>query len=1412
MATIGDITVAFRSDIDGLESGIEKAIELFRELKESADEISGTLEDVEKKRIEIETAVDRQQLDAVQGDIESSAATLAVKAEVDATAVDQVKEEVEKNPATARVEIKIDLLVLEKVLDSLNTLIESLKENILDLGRTALGKLLAPLSTPFKVAGVMAGTYARELRGVAKETEALSNLSSRFDMTYNSLELISESASRAGVSMGLLAKSAQGLLQNVSKVRFGQLDSEPAREAQIAFNRLGITVGELTSLSPEQVFDLVSKKLVGVKDAADRASIAFDLFGKQGSAILPALAGLEEARRDMERFGSATNEIDLSRLQGLDKSFDRLSAASAALSGTMLNGLVPIQTGWNNFLADLKGGFNKLLGPIMTMMASFMVGWQVFFEVVGRGVNIVLRLAGAVAEVVTAMTNAPLLATGWQALGSAIMDVYAMIERLVSIVEKVAGAISSELAPSAKNLKEGIDITAPAESFQAWGQKLLVAGKYLGTVIVTLGVAQAAVAAFGAQSAVTAALVTARNAIMSLSFSGVLAAAIAAFKTITIGATGMAAKYVAAMITMGTTTLAGFIAPFIASVASFVTGSAVIATSATVTGYAVAAAWVVATLGIAALIVGIIALVQNFDKVYDYFANFSENAKDLFTLDGLVDMAKSIGKALWNVFMEIGRGILGWFAGIAQSIADAVMGIETPEIANAAKADAEEIAAVRRKAQEAEYERAKKIADQVNSTSRTASQATFGIVDMGEMATPEMPVDETEAVVAAIESSRDSMRGAIVDAAKFGETGKKAALDAQQRFAKLQEQLALGTLSPEKFEEEATAIRESLQKNLGDLDILTDSDIFDFAKAAQGATQNALKEINKIGRGQDLGSTFSASRFFPTSDEINAEAARFQKEFEQRNREIAERLASGGFGEGQQAKDAAGEALAASQEKFQRDMGKIEADVSFANDIRKSLEDAFLSPLQKYEKRLKEIQDNKSLTDQEKSLATVQANQQMVRDTFGQSAGRSLREREELFAKANTADQYGRTAFFSETGNRAEAQARSSAARTQLDMERRSAAGLDPTITQQLKAGSDKIADIFNVTGLSVEEVQKKLSPEQFAEYQEAMKKNRDRVLESLGVQKAGIVVLGDLKKDLAEAGATAGQTAQAMRKANESFMQSLGIEQTPFEKFSSAMDNIAEQFNMAGVPLDQVRERLKDNAEQLSQFDRAVKAARENLLASLGVEKSPQQVFNETMAKIEEAANSTDPSKRITQEEANQARLEATRKRDEALGAGDNANQFGADFVKRRKQIDEAFGGGKDPEKFALAMEELNKSIPGAEQSSPLVKFQNELAKLEEVRGIIGEDAFKENKLALQADLQEGLKPALEAVAPDRRQVGASDVRSRGGVDTFFRILQGRDNPSLKAQLAIARNTQILADAQNEPEAVAVIAQLSAR
>ena len=386
-------------------------------------------------------------------------------------------------------------------------------------------------------------------------------------------------------------------------------------------------------------------------------------------------------------------------------------------------------------------------------------------------------------------------------------------------------------------------------------------------------------------------------------------------------------------------------------------------------------------------------------------------------------------------------------------------------------------------------------------------------------------------------------------------------------------------------------------------------------------------------------------------------------------------------------------------------------------------------------------------------------------------------------------------------------------------MDRRSAAGLDATPSQQLKAGIDKVNDAFGTTGKTLAEaraeVKKTGGAERLAEFDEAMKKSRDTVMESLGVEKAGVVSLRELAAKLKDAGATAGETAQAMRKQNDSFMSALGIAKTPFETLSGALDNIAEQFDMAGVPLDQVRRNLAGNAEQLKLFDRAVKTARDNLLSSLGIEKTPQEVYNEKIKEIDEAENSTDPNKQITKKQADLAKANATAKRDEALGAGGASSNFSKGINEQKANIEGAYGvgGAADPEKYRLAMDNLAKKIPGASPEDPMTKFKNEMKQLESVRGTIGEDKFAENKLNLQAQLQEDMKPALDKMTQDRRGVEAGgDARGKGGVDTFFRILRGNDNPSLKAQLDIAKNTKILADAAGHPDAAPVILQMGAR
>jgi hypothetical protein len=371
-----------------------------------------------------------------------------------------------------------------------------------------------------------------------------------------------------------------------------------------------------------------------------------------------------------------------------------------------------------------------------------------------------------------------------------------------------------------------------------------------------------------------------------------------------------------------------------------------------------------------------------------------------------------------------------------------------------------------------------------------------------------------------------------------------------------------------------------------------------------------------------------------------------------------------------------------------------------------------------------------------------------------------------------------------------------------------------------LKAGADNIADVFNVTGKSMAEIQATLSPEEFAEFQEAMKKNTEAVKASLGVQQPAIQKYKETQEKLAQAVKddiiSKEEAASASRKAREDLMSAVGVTRTPFQEFSGAIDNIAESFGMVGKPLDEVRASLKGNAADLALFDKAVKNARDNLLSSLGIEKSPQQVFEESMKKIEEAANSTDKDKRITQEQAAEARRNAERKRDEALGAGNNPQALADQAAKRKKEIEEAYGvgGSKDPEKYRMAMDELGKSLPGAEEESPVQKFKDQMSQLRTMRadGTINQDEFAQRQMQLQAQLQEDTKESVDAMRPDRRGIEASDNRSKAGVDTFFRILRGGDNPSLKAQLDTAKHTKRLAELAEEPDAAPVIQNIQGR
>ena len=1307
-------------------------------------------------------------------------------------------------------------------------------------------------ATAFTVAAVAGGKFAHELAHMGAEAQSTRNLAERFGATTQEIEKLKYAADSAGVGIGQLAKGQQNLFTSLSKIRIGQINTDNVREAKLAFDRLGIGMEELKEKSPQEVFEDIAKKITAIKDPADRTAIAFDLFGKQGAAILPALKSLGQIEKDVERLDVTTSSLDFSRIEEMNNSFSRLKRATASYGEASLASYTELQAGFNNFKADVIGGLASLVQNSGSLYADFTKPLAVVLEVFGRIINIILRTAAVVVKLVSAFSPFPTVARFAQALGEKLKELLEPVEELVGEVDALVQAFYAAMTPDYW--------TGATEGGKSLTKQLVQTTQALGVMILSAGVAQAAMTGLGykpgaALLRLLGSITITKAGLLSFARTAV-SATLAGLRLLVVGIYQASVNFVAAgtriaatAIATGAKTVGAWIIPSISAMASYVTGVNATAIASRLAAVNIAASWVIATAGLALIGVALVAVYENFDNLKSYFSNFTSNVTKLFTFEGAADAAKTVAGAIWNAFKSVLAGVGGFVGNIIQRISAAFANIKPPEAIKAAKASAEDIARQREKIAQTKFETQK------------AVQVNFGMVKGEE---PVMPKPEdTNSLVKSITDARNEMDSLMIESVKFGENGGKAAEETASQFDKLQQQLADGLIDPKQFEEQSVKLSKTLRENLKffseDNASVARQKNRDFFKSLNDLVKQSAKDLREIQSG-----TVVEGRFFPTTEAIKAESNRVQAAYEAELKAIQKKRQKGGFGSGEAGEQNAAIAVEEAQRKQKRALENIGRDTSFADDIRKSLDDAFLSPVAAFEKRLKKIAENKSLSAIEKGQASALERNQFVEQNFGKTQAETFSERKSALNRASTPD---RTGFRLISAEREEVE------RRKLRADRRSAAGIDNSPAEQLQLGLDKINDVFDVTGKSMAEIKKKLSPNDFVKYQEAVRNNANAVKESVGIQKPSIVKLQEAQDKLADAVGentiSYEEAGSAARKLRDDFMSSIGVSKTPFEEFSGAIDNIAEQFDAAGKPLDAVREKLKGNAEKLGLFDRAVKAARDNLLASLGIEKTPQQVFEEQMKKIDEAVNSTDKEKKITPEQATQARINATRKRDEALG-GESANDFGSRIAEQRKKIEEAYGatgendpkklkdamkeldkqkkqvardygakgqkdpekfraataeiefkrkqinedfGGaqKDPEKFKSAMRKLNESVPGAEPQSPVDKFKEDLEKLKYTFKE-GTPEFNQGKKNLQAQLQEDLKPALDSTKADRRGIEGSDARSKGGVDTFFRILRGNDNPSLKAQLDVARNTKILADAAKNKDAAPVIAQLAAK
>jgi hypothetical protein len=202
-----------------------------------------------------------------------------------------------------------------------------------------------------------ASSFQSMVVGSASAVAAIDDLSKRTGVSSTALQAYQFAADQSGVSIETFGKSLQKLTINLGEAQTGN------GAAIKAFTDLGLSVQELSTLSPQVAFEKIAASIAALPNPAQQAAAAVSLFGKSGVDLVPVFqegAGfLQEMREEAERLGTVLSEDQVGALAGLDDSIAKVSAAFKGLTSRVVAELAPALTQAATAFAEFLGSLNE---------------------------------------------------------------------------------------------------------------------------------------------------------------------------------------------------------------------------------------------------------------------------------------------------------------------------------------------------------------------------------------------------------------------------------------------------------------------------------------------------------------------------------------------------------------------------------------------------------------------------------------------------------------------------------------------------------------------------------------------------------------------------------------------------------------------------------------------------------------------------------------------------------------------------------------------------------------------------------------------------------------------------------------------------------------------------------------------
>ena len=321
-------------------------------------------------------------------------------------------------------------------------------------GKSAGGKLGSALGTAAKVGAgaITAATAALAAGGAAfvKSSNEVAQYGDNVDKMSQKLGLSAKSYQEwdyvmqlAGTDMGSMTTGLKTLTNKLDDAKNG------SDEARGMFEKLGISMEDINTMSREDLFAKTIEGFQGMADSTDRAALANDLFGKSGQNLAPLFNQSAEATKGLieqaNQYGmimsgdavkaSADFEDALTRMQST------MTGAKNALIAEFLPSLTSMMDGVSMLVSGDKNGFDKISEGVDELVKNITDAAP---KLLDAGVKIVESFAKAIIDNLPKLieTGLPII----MKLADAIIEnLPALLDAAVQIILQIATGIAEAL-------------------------------------------------------------------------------------------------------------------------------------------------------------------------------------------------------------------------------------------------------------------------------------------------------------------------------------------------------------------------------------------------------------------------------------------------------------------------------------------------------------------------------------------------------------------------------------------------------------------------------------------------------------------------------------------------------------------------------------------------------------------------------------------------------------------------------------------------------------------------------------------------------------------------------------------------------------------------------------------------------